>query len=615
MSPLSNTARQLSKQNGILAALPGEDYENLAKDLELVPLELGRVVYESGTRLEFAYFPTDCVVSLLSVTRDGSSAEIAISGNEGMVGIALFMGGETTSSRAVVQNAGYAFRVPAAVIKREFHRGGALQLSLLRYTQALITQMAQTALCNRHHSVEQQLCRWLLMSVDRLPSNRLEMTEELIADMLGVGAAGVAAAVGTLQAEGLIRYLRGGVTVLDRTRLELRACECYGEVRSEFERLGRLPGRSAVPQLSDFLTAHTDKIAAQWEAFRRTLLPATQTTSSTALHDELGPILRAIARDIDRDRAAAQPLDPRDPQTPAALYGARQHLRGFSLTHLALEYSALKSSVIALWRAHVAADYHGALDDLTRFDESVDRALAASMVSYALERARSRDTFLAILGHDLRTPLAAISMSERYLSRSGIPEGSMAAQALTRIGRGAAKMDAMISDLLDYTKTRLGQGLPIVAKPCDISQICEAAIEEMRSAHPDRVFALATSGDLGGSFDRARLEQAFANLLSNAVQHGAAESPVSVQATGTSDTICVHVKNDGPPIPADALQVIFNPLIQLQDPLGACPRRSTSMGLGLFIARTIVVGHGGTLEVESSSAAGTVFTARLPRRS
>ena len=600
-------------QNGILAALPGADYEDLARDMELVPLELGRVVYESGTPLEFAYFPTDCVVSLLSVTRDGSSAEIAIAGNDGMVGVALFMGGETTSSRAVVQNAGHAFRVPAAVIKREFNRGGALQLVLLRYTQALITQMAQTALCNRHHSVEQQLCRWLLMSVDRLPSNRLEMTEELIANMLGVGPGGVAAVASTLQAEGLIRYLRGAVTVLDRFKLERRACECYGDVKIEFERLGRLPGRSAVPLLSDFIPAHIDEIAAQWEAFAHPLLPATQATTPLALRDEARPLLRAIAADIDRDRAAVQPPDRPDQQTPAGRHGARQHLRGFSLPQLALEYSALKVSVITLWRAHVAPD-HCALDDLTRFDESVDRALAEAIESYTLERARSRDTFLAILGHDLRTPLGAISMSGHYLSRSQILKGDQELQAVTRIQRGAAKMGTLIRDLLDYTKTRLGQGMPIVAEPCDIGEICEAALEEVRSACPDRVFELATSGELGGSFDRLRLEQVFANLLSNAVRHGAPDSPVTVQANGAPDAICVRVTNNGPPIPADALQVIFNPLVQLQDASAASARRSTSIGLGLFIARSIVLGHGGTLEVESSSPAGTVFTARLPRR-
>ena len=202
-------SRPTPRGNDLLAALPEADYERLSPSLELVALPLGRAVYESGERLDYVYFPTDCIVSLLSVTHDGSSAELALAGNEGLVGIASFMGGETTSSRAVVQNAGHAYRVPSAVIRREFDRGGALQLLLLRYTQALITQMAQTAVCNRHHSLEQQLCRWLLLSLDRLPSNTLEMTEELIANMLGVPQTGVDAAVRRLQADGLIRYRRG----------------------------------------------------------------------------------------------------------------------------------------------------------------------------------------------------------------------------------------------------------------------------------------------------------------------------------------------------------------------------------------------------------------------
>jgi CRP-like cAMP-binding protein len=185
----------------------------------------------------YVYFPTTSIVSLLYVMEDGASAEIAIVGNEGLVGIALFMGGETTPSRAVVQSAGHAYRLKSAVLKNEFERGGALQHLLLRYTQAMITQMAQTAVCNRHHSLEQQLCRWLLLSLDRLSSNVLTMTQELIANMLGVRREGVTEAAGTLQAEGLIHYSRGKITVLDRPKLEQRVCECYAVVKKEFDRL------------------------------------------------------------------------------------------------------------------------------------------------------------------------------------------------------------------------------------------------------------------------------------------------------------------------------------------------------------------------------------------
>jgi len=200
-------------------------------------MELGWALYESGSRQGHVYFPTTSIVSLLYVMQDGSSAEIAVVGNEGVVGIALFMGGETTPSRAVVQSAGYAYRLKGGRLKDEFERGGPLQYLLLRYTQALITQMAQTAVCNRHHAVEQQLCRWLLLSLDRLPSNELTMTQELIANMLGVRREGVTEAAGKLQAAGLINYSRGKITVLDRPKLEARVCECYAVVKRESDRL------------------------------------------------------------------------------------------------------------------------------------------------------------------------------------------------------------------------------------------------------------------------------------------------------------------------------------------------------------------------------------------
>ena len=230
-------------QNDLLATLPAADFQRLLPDLELVPLPLGLVVYESGGRLDYVYFPTDCIVSLLYVMKDGASAEIAVVGHEGLVGISLFMGGESTPSRAVVQSAGSAYRLASKVLKREFEHSGPLQHLLLRYTQALITQMAQTAVCNRHHSVEQQLCRWLLLSLDRLPSNELAMTQELIANMLGVRREGVTEAAVKLQTAGLIKYNRGHIKVLDRPKLEERVCECYAVVKRETDRL--LPNRTA----------------------------------------------------------------------------------------------------------------------------------------------------------------------------------------------------------------------------------------------------------------------------------------------------------------------------------------------------------------------------------
>ena len=225
------------QQNHLFLALPSEARERVFPHLELVQMPLGHVLYESGTTLQHVYFPTDAIISLLYVMEDGASAEIAIVGNEGLIGIALFMGGETTPSRAVVQSAGRAFRLDARLLKEEFRRAGPMQRLLLRYTQALITQMAQTAVCNRHHSIDQQLCRWLLLSLDRLGSNELRMTQELIANMLGVRRPGVTEAAMKLQDAGLIRYSYGHIAVLDRPGLEKRVCECYAVVKREFDRL------------------------------------------------------------------------------------------------------------------------------------------------------------------------------------------------------------------------------------------------------------------------------------------------------------------------------------------------------------------------------------------
>jgi len=227
------------KQNHLLAALPQAEWERWLPQLEWVDMPLGHVVYESGGTQSHVYFPTTSIVSLLYVMENGASAEIAVVGNEGVVGISLFMGGESTPSRAVVQSAGHGFRLSSSVIKEEFNRAPVLHL-LLSYTQALITQMAQTAVCNRHHSLDQQLCRWLLLSLDRLNSNELVMTQELIANMLGVRREGVTEGALKLQASGCIRYSRGRITVLDRPALEQRTCECYLVVKREYERL--LPG-------------------------------------------------------------------------------------------------------------------------------------------------------------------------------------------------------------------------------------------------------------------------------------------------------------------------------------------------------------------------------------
>ena len=221
--------------------MPADVYARLLPNLELVALPLGKVLYESGDTLRHVYFPVDCIVSLLYVMEDGASAEISVVGKEGLIGIALFMGGESTPSRAIIQSGGYAYRLLAQKFKDEFNRHSEMLMLLLRYTQSLITQMAQTAVCNRHHSIDQQLCRWLLLSLDRLPTNRLTMTQELIANMLGVRREGVTEAAGKLQKLGVIEYSRGQITVLDRAQLEELSCECYAVVKKETDRLMPCP--------------------------------------------------------------------------------------------------------------------------------------------------------------------------------------------------------------------------------------------------------------------------------------------------------------------------------------------------------------------------------------
>jgi CRP-like cAMP-binding protein len=254
-------APQNPNQNHLLAALPAAEFERLAPHLELVEMRLGDVLYESGGQLQHVYFPTTAILSLHYVMENGSSSEIAGVGNEGVLGISLFMGGNTTPSRAVVQTGGQGYRLKEQIMLQEFNRAGPTQQLMLRYTQALITQMSQTAACNRHHSLVQQLCRWLLLTLDRLPTNELIMTQELVASMLGVRREGVTEAAGKLQQAGVIRYRRGHITVLDRSGLESQVCECYAVVKKEFARLlpDALQRQGTLPQAQN----------AQREAFAR----------------------------------------------------------------------------------------------------------------------------------------------------------------------------------------------------------------------------------------------------------------------------------------------------------------------------------------------------------
>jgi len=237
-------ATQIKDQNELFRYIPDEEWARLLPHIELVDLPLGKVLYEPGMKMRYVYFPSTAIVSLLYAAEDGSSAEIAIVGREGVVGISIFMGGESTSSRAVVQSAGFGYRIRSSLVLDEFNKSGPVMHLLLRYTQALITQMSQTAVCNRHHTLDQQFCRWLLLSLDRLSGNKLVMTQELIANMLGVRREGVTEAALKMQKAGLIRYSRGHITILDRAGLEQRTCECYRVVKEEYDRL--LPRKMAI---------------------------------------------------------------------------------------------------------------------------------------------------------------------------------------------------------------------------------------------------------------------------------------------------------------------------------------------------------------------------------
>jgi signal transduction histidine kinase len=375
-------------------------------------------------------------------------------------------------------------------------------------------------------------------------------------------------------------------------------------------------------RLARFITENLEEILVEWEAFAALLLAPGQVMTSLALRDHASQILLAIAEDIESSQTDLEQAYKSKGFTPiveaartaAMTHGALRHLAGFDLRQLAAEFRALRASVLRLWLKRGAAEAT-ALYQMTRFNEAIDQALAESISNYSDEVARSRDTFLAILGHDLRSPLSAIANSGLYLSAPGLLPSGAPLEAAQRVTRGAARMSAMIRDLLEYTRTRLGRAIPIEREAGSMEQICRIAYDEIRAVHPERTFRLEISGNLEGRFDAERFQQVLSNLLNNAVRHGERSEPITLSALGDTEKVTVRVKNHGRPIPADQLQVIFNPLVQI--PSGFVDEDSepsTSLGLGLYIAREIVVMHGGTIEAESSAKNGTVFSARLPRR-
>jgi len=353
-------------------------------------------------------------------------------------------------------------------------------------------------------------------------------------------------------------------------------------------------------KLSAFIKDNLDAIVADWEAFARKL-PAGRTMSALALRDHSREILLAIAADMeigqsDQERAEqSQDIAATEASTTsaAAEHGALRQMAGFDLVQLFAEFRALRASVMAFWQRHEgSAPGPSSIEEITRFNEGMDKALAESVQRYSSEVAASRDMFLAVLGHDLRGPLSGIGMSATLLAKPGLSD-SARQQAAVRIKRSSRDMNRLITDLLEYTRTRLGAGIPIDRAACDLGPVCEASLEDIRAGNPEQQFVQRMSGDLNLAADAARMQQALSNLLSNAVQHGNRQSPVMLIVDGEADAIVLRVTNAGDPIPPEALPMIFEPLVKAPSAGSEEHERSrTSLGLGLFIVREIVIRHG-----------------------
>lgn len=375
-------------------------------------------------------------------------------------------------------------------------------------------------------------------------------------------------------------------------------------------------------RFSSFIEANLDLILEEWVVFAKTLLPAAATLSILELRDHAREVLVAIARDMEtgqteEQRSAKSKNMARGhgaPATAASAHGSIRQLEGFELVQLVGEFRALRASVLKFWsRATVAEVELPAPEEIARFNEALDQALAESVERYSSEAAKSRDVFLAVLGHDVRGPLSGISMATDALLMPALQEG-VRKQLVMRIRRAGEAIGRLSTDLLEYTRRRLGSGIPVAPSTCDLLQVCEEALDAVRGSYPEQEFVQNLAGDLRTECDVPRMHQVLANLLNNAVQHGDPKLPVTLEALGEPEVVILRVKNFGTPIPASALGVIFEPLVQLPSSDAKPHEQSrTSLGLGLFIACEIVQGHRGTIAVESSASDGTVFTVKLPR--
>jgi signal transduction histidine kinase len=374
-------------------------------------------------------------------------------------------------------------------------------------------------------------------------------------------------------------------------------------------------------RLSSFINENLEPIGARFEAFARTVLPASSGMADLALRDHVVEILRAIAIDMESLQSEPQrqtKSEGRAPvraggETAAAAHGAMRQLGGFDLNQLGAEFRALRATVLRLWKDELDTFDADTLEQMTRFNEGLDQAIAESTVSYSARVAESRDLFLAVLGHDLRSPLGSLSGCIQLLTTFNPPEEKRK-RALDIANRSVATMDTMLTDLLEYTRSRLGKGIEVVLATGDFGALCEATVEEVRAAYPGSDFVFERSGNLELEFDSPRMHQVLANLLGNAVQHGDPTQPIRAQVIGEPDLVVASVSNRGVPIPAASHAEIFNPMVQLARAKRRNDHRPlTSMGLGLFIAREIVKAHGAEINVTSSEAQGTVFTIRIPR--
>ena len=378
--------------------------------------------------------------------------------------------------------------------------------------------------------------------------------------------------------------------------------------------------RNALLNISDFITHHMEQILVEWEAFAKTFGASADKMSSDELRDHAKQILEFVVDDIRREETTEQTEAKSHGQklvsvvddSASMIHGKLRFTSGFTLSQLIAEYRALRASVLKLWQQDGVKSSAANARDVMRFNEAIDQSLADAAVAYSDKLNQTRDVFLAILGHDLRSPLAAAATAGTYLSRPGAFDDRVQ-QIGVRVKRSVATMNSMVNDLLGLARTQLGEGIPIERAECDLLEMCQWAIEDATAAYPRAHFDLHITGELVGSFDQARLQQLLTNLASNAAQYGAPGKPIEINIVGEPERVLISVRNQGAAIPKDALPKLFDSLVQLPGKEGDVRPRS-SLGLGLFIAKQIAVAHGGSIRVHSDESSGTVFTAEIPRQ-